>query len=342
MKQKIAHDAIIGVAAVDWVTLTTFNAYTHDRWASALVDRKLGKSTPAERGGYKGITLADGQIFMGLGRQGNLDHWMLVATGPQAQRTLLDLHQSSLLPREHVACTRIDIQITLLPRSGRPALIQLATDLNEGNLGPWKGRGRPQVRGFTSETGDTLYIGSPTSDKQIRVYDKKVKPKGARTMKLERYEVQYRRKMAESVFRRVVKYADRLDDVYMEANIKATMQPYPDGLLAQLAAWDRLENRHGEGVRLPEVEKQEGAEARWIRSIARAIKRACCQQGADGASARAVLMEALAVSVTEDVYADGTAFKLLSPDGEVLAPHEPKEAIDDALIVAYRDRIESD
>jgi DNA relaxase NicK len=105
-------------------------------------------------------------------------------------------------PKVHIS--RIDLQITVkydtsLPKEGR---YQYARAVHH-NKGLPTHRQRKIDTYFGSSGGDTIYLGSPSSDTRGRLYNKEKQSNDAGYERSWRYEVVYRNKMANSVFRRL-------------------------------------------------------------------------------------------------------------------------------------------
>jgi hypothetical protein len=170
--------------AIDWLTLTSYDGALA-RQGTALLLAIGNDPFPRKVIVYDGLAAdcEDGGAFVGVGEQMGKYHAMLQLSGG-----LADKHGPALIAGHEVGengnCSRVDLQITC---SGKIDLDQLAGDLT--------GRYRGQVTIYKTlqggQVGDTLYLGSPKSDKRIRIYHK---AGGTR------FECQYRRDYALSVF----------------------------------------------------------------------------------------------------------------------------------------------
>jgi hypothetical protein len=167
---------------MDWMTLTSYG----DKLARKGTAVLAGLPEPFSRKVicYDGLAAdaADGGCFVGQGEQNGRYHCMLQLSGALADRLgpmLIGGHETG----EGIGnISRIDLQITIAE--------QLDLDALAGAL---VGKIRSQVTIYRTlqggQVGDTLYIGSPKSDKRIRMYHK---AGGTR------FEVQYRRDYANS------------------------------------------------------------------------------------------------------------------------------------------------
>ena len=137
------------------------------------------------------------QAFLGGAEQAHIvhgkrvtsEHVLLQLSGADADLMLYDVMAVSGV---HAKCTRIDLQVTIpLPHYYSPgmAIMSLKT-------GSW-GRGRPpEVRLVEGGGGlDTVYIGSRSSNRLIRLYVKEVN--GERYL---RFEVEYRGDYASQIW----------------------------------------------------------------------------------------------------------------------------------------------
>lgn len=166
---------LVGEAACDWLTLTTFS---REEWAgmysyTVAVDQQQGKATRATRRMQYEGQAGDG-FFIGEGRQEGAPHWMMQASGARAHEVLrhaLEFHAG----RDDVRCTRIDLQCTseISPAGDLPAV---AEALRACPPEEWAQRGsRPRITYFSSESGaDTMYIGARKSPRFWRFYNKPI------------------------------------------------------------------------------------------------------------------------------------------------------------------------
>jgi hypothetical protein len=168
---------------LDWLTLTSYGDKLAQRGTAVLA----GMPDPFARKVicYDGLAAdgVDGGCFVGTGEQNGRYHCMLQLSGALADRLgpmLIGGHEVG----EGVGnISRIDLQVTIPEQLGLDALAAALV-----------GKIRSQVTIYRTlqggQVGDTLYIGSPKSDKRIRMYHK---AGGTR------FEVQYRRDYASSV-----------------------------------------------------------------------------------------------------------------------------------------------
>lgn len=166
---------LVGGAACDWLTLTTFDEKEYIAMQAYTVSADSMRRMPireATRMQYRGFS-GDGW-FVGEGRQDGMPHYMMQASGVRAQdclRYALQFHERGGL----VKCTRIDLQCTS-SSSFADDLPAIAEAIRSHPAGAFGGRGpRPKVTYFSSEDSqDTLYIGSRKSPRFWRFYNKPV------------------------------------------------------------------------------------------------------------------------------------------------------------------------
>lgn len=175
---------IVNAAAVDFLTLTSWNDRVMKRFEACLETHAIEPMREIRRMQYRG-TIAN-NVFVGWGEQGGHRHHMLQASGMDADIVapmLLDLPAK---------CTRIDLQVTVkLPKEFSPSY-------DAQKLRRWDGPGRSRkVTYMQSGDGfDTIYIGSRSSRRYIRLY---VKPDHEGVPHL-RFEIEYKRELAESLW----------------------------------------------------------------------------------------------------------------------------------------------
>lgn len=113
-----------------------------------------------------------------------------------------EAYLASLAVDENAAVTRVDLQATLWYNTYMP---EVAEDLGRRVAAVRNGRTTPRatyINGFGN--GDTMYIGAPSSDKRVRVYDKYKESGGDDNYRYAwRYEVQYRSTYAHQVLKSI-------------------------------------------------------------------------------------------------------------------------------------------
>lgn len=173
---------------LDWISLTTFSRDVFDSMVETAVSVVGERQWREQRiANYHGLT--NGSIWHGGGIQKGRSHFRLQVSGSDAR--LLEQHlQWSLAD---INCTRIDIQLTIdLPDNY--SADRVANDIHHG---VWPDGRRRKVRKYVNmgDGLDTIYIGSPKSEKQIRLYVKQ-----GENGRYLRFEAQYRGAAAEAVY----------------------------------------------------------------------------------------------------------------------------------------------
>jgi len=212
MTQK-QHECSVLDVGVDWFTVT-MRVGLRSRFAASKAERimcewedKGGERKATNRLGFVGDRI-DG-LFYGQ----KADTLMVIASGETAAK-----HADFFLPMgENV--TRLDLAVTLHDElAGRDwteiALAEVMKDarVEGGSLTTHRIAGTP--------TGRTLYIGSRSSDRYIRIYDKTAESPEAYAPTAWRWEIEYKRPRSGVVASRLVK--DGLSSRNILEHCKAT------------------------------------------------------------------------------------------------------------------------
>lgn len=173
-------EIIINKVQIDWITGTTFDAELWRDTVKQLQGHVNESPRPDNRGGYRGSS--GESIWYGQGTQQEQEHFMIVASGAGSPAAFPDI-------ASRLKVTRLDIQVTI----ELPDWYKSRALVDTLRYGKWPGRRRVIPMREDGKGGTTVYIGSPTSDKMIRIY-----VKGEYYL---RYEIQYRRGYAEDAAR---------------------------------------------------------------------------------------------------------------------------------------------
>lgn len=176
-------EIVVNKPMVDWLTSTTFEEDVWMRSIKQIATRDPYESKPRNKGGYKGVQ--EGQVFYGQGTQKDVPHYIITVSGGSSDRVYREI-----IPGFEVK--RIDLQVTVEKPDGynhRDVVRVLRS-------GHWNGRRRKVPMREDGDGGSTVYIGSPKSDKLIRLYVKE--------RLFLRFEVQYRRMYARDAARIVL------------------------------------------------------------------------------------------------------------------------------------------
>jgi hypothetical protein len=167
------------------LTLTTFEPKQADGLRYLFRDTR-----EAKRMQYVGVEDGNLNWFIGKAKQNYEDHWMFQASGEAADVAFDPICDNWVAYDWSV--TRIDLQITI-PLPAYYQSRQLYDDIEA-----WSGDGRPRRPSLvqSGDGNDTVYIGSRTSNRFIRIY---VKPldEGKKALRM---EVEYKRELAHRVF----------------------------------------------------------------------------------------------------------------------------------------------
>lgn len=162
----------------------------------AGIDWSMGRV--ASRMGYRGKAVDSS--FLGLGPIGM---W-LVVSGPEAERGL-----DAVLP-SGARVTRVDIALTVRLESDSPTMAREVRQQAMRHRRKIDERHREQVTFYTSTGGgETVYLGAPSSDRRLRVYDKWRESGDDSFKHCWRFELQYRHERAEQIFRGAQAASDR-------------------------------------------------------------------------------------------------------------------------------------
>jgi hypothetical protein len=165
-------------AYIDYLRLASW-----DDSQALLITGELRRSIPKWRNGfwlqYKGWY--GDTSFYGVGEQNKQRHYVFRTAG-NSSSVLFDLADKF----DAVYCTRIDVQVTIkLPPQYNPFKIYLDHKYN----------GRAGVTVLDGPTGSTIYFGSRTSDKFLRLYEKQYEDG-----KYLRLEFEFKGKLARAVY----------------------------------------------------------------------------------------------------------------------------------------------
>lgn len=172
MKQGKRGGFIVNRVACDWVTLTTSERYVYNEFVQMVGESVDWKATSSQkRLQYSGIG-GDG-FFYGVGIQDGSPHYMMILSGLLAGQLLPVWagRQSARLCN----CTRFDIQITIPKNWKERETSGIGRDiLARQREGTSRTGAALSVKMVVSDRAndDTVYLGSRTSDRFIRIYDK--------------------------------------------------------------------------------------------------------------------------------------------------------------------------
>lgn len=229
-KKRDDKAVIFEKVAIDFLSLTTYDADVYTEWVRLVKEMQLGIPTMAAFAQYAGVSYDD-SVKVVTGSQDGKPHFMLTAAGANADILARAYVLEDELCKRVTKCTRIDIQITRKPLEDRPRLSQIAQAYQAGTLGEFQGRGRPKVYAYAGDDGDTLYIGSGQSEQLIRIYDKRITTNKGAAFMGERTELQLRASRAESIWGRLMEGVPRFRESPLKGALKAALEKFPPFLV---------------------------------------------------------------------------------------------------------------
>lgn len=184
-------------SGVDWITATqhlTKRKQSFREIGEGLLNADnaaLYKIVPAKRFGFTGWQ--GDRYFYGV--RGN--ECMLMVSGSRADMLVSDI------VKEASNISRLDVQVTVFTGSDKANLAKHGF-AHLARLHHGRGRKSGSTLITKQPTGDSLLIGSRRSDAYARLYDKGVESKKAEAKTLWRYEVEFKRRLANRVANHIV------------------------------------------------------------------------------------------------------------------------------------------
>lgn len=309
---------IIGEGALDWFTITTYDGDQMTIAENELI-KAYGRQfeTVSISGGYIGIKYADYVVLLQKNTR-EATHFVIHASAIHSDVLLRRFITTEGFDITRWKCTRIDIQLTLYKRPRRRSLNSIGTDLKNGKFGKISNRRKIDVDLRSSETGDTIYIGSPKSEKRRRIYTKFLTNDNGDNEELERYEIQYRHLTAVNILKKVISEGAEGISVNIQRLIKGDASILPAKFISLLAIDKFQPKLKGVIVNRARKESKTTNTTKWLRSLRYAILKACNQEGENGRYCRETIMEALVISITENPIEAWTNYKLVNGYGEIV------------------------
>lgn len=205
---------IVGRAAFDWLTITTYQIEPYVDAMRCLHIVGDDKPVPSQTMQYKGMYTK--HYFYGEGEQAGEKHYYVRVSGALAQHFVDLAHPQGWLGAFRPS--RADLQIT----GTMPAdvdLPALARWLREQPIEDWRATGgaRPRVDCRDNEDKlDTIYIGGRSSRRMQRIY---VKP--VIGQRLLRWEVEYKKELARQVYEQMVRHGTGVLAAFMAGEMDA-------------------------------------------------------------------------------------------------------------------------
>lgn len=195
---------IINKGACDYLRTTTFDSDMMEKMAKIFQTMSINMpiKSLAKNMQYVGYRIE--QLYLGKGKQRGQQNMMLEASGATAEDVIKEyreLDRCDLLP---IGVPRLDVQFTIERIETDENLSALGNRIREMQelhiKNPAK---RPKIRlrdNSKIENDNTVYVGSRTSDRMVRIYDKKINNK-----EYIRYEIEYHDKVAGSAFNELMR-----------------------------------------------------------------------------------------------------------------------------------------
>ena len=319
MKRKtIIKELIFGSVACDYFTITTYSLDTFRDWEAIVERMKMGEPTAKAYSQYKGSVWGNDVELMG-GVQADKAHYLFTCKGANADVALRHMAAWGFGAPESVSCTRFDIQITLTPKPNRPTLMDIVSMAEKGQISPFKGKGKPTIWGWAKDGKHTLYMGSNESDCQGVVYDKLVQRKGGVETVAERYEVRFRGRRSEVLWRKVMVTNLYFSDKPMRDALLGHIDRLPVELKAFFAVGD-TEAIEGDPWVVERTEKGPPNGYGWLMSLPDAIVRIASDKTEFGEEVRRMLIECYIRSVEGRNPSRTDDWAIVSPRGRVYSP----------------------
>lgn len=235
---------ILNVPMCDYLRVTTWDWETYVSIATEVVHAMHGDlGRPGRVMQYEGNSYAHG--FHGQGEQNGRPHYLAQLSGMFAD----ELYQPVTSHKPVV--TRVDYQITI----EKPTWYDARKFCDKLRAEPWPNR-RRKITLIDGGGDDTVYIGSRTSDRFIRIYVKHER--------YLRYEVEYKGERA----RRAVYLANGTGKAALLSGELAKM-PQTDTVLKFVAALDAAGVDVKVTIADPDIERK----VAWLRSLIPTIRK---------------------------------------------------------------------
>lgn len=308
---------ILGDGAIDYLSVTTYDKDQANRLQEILNTEYWTSNETHSVNSYIGWKYAE-YVFMGAGRQQNKSHYMMIATALHSDVLFRLMATDSVIKMDKWSTTRIDLQVTLPEKKRATRLGTIGLNLQNGKYGAISNRRKIAVKTIIGETGDTIYIGSPKSEKQRRIYKKVLTDIHDNVRDFQRYEIQFRHATAQSISNKI-RQGSILDlSTNIQRIVKGDLSLLPEKFTSKLSFHTWQPKMIGEVVNRARKESKTTNVTKWIRSIMYALLKGCMQEGFNGRFCRETLLWVLVVAVTENLTEKSETWKLLSGEGEVV------------------------
>lgn len=234
-------------AYVDYLRLGSWDLKAYTNAASAMMQWRPGWKAGSFLQ-YHGHKLDS--LFFGTAKQREKSHYLIQCSGGLSQTLLDDPALAVLLSHESFYCTRIDLQKTL----------PLPEWWNVRDIADSLGADGVKHSFIESDTGSTLYVGSRTSDKFIRVYTKSL------DREYLRFEYELKGQLARAVFGGIFQDGTRsINAVYNSLLVNQRVPQY-------LKSYYLDPEVETVDVRVPEKQHEMAKKLEWLLSLEDTIR----------------------------------------------------------------------
>lgn len=197
-------EIIVNAPAADWLTLTTYSEFDKETMFAAARSVGNGRVRAGRWLQYEGERGDD--YFIGQGEQLGSGHYAMWVSGSAANDAARLFRELAPADKDDtLRCTRFDVQLTCeRKRAKSPNLLALGVALRRLLPDQWPRGARPGVTFWSSDQGDTLYLGDRKSDWMLRIYDKPIDDRA-----FIRFENEYKAARARSLWRAYIERGDQ-------------------------------------------------------------------------------------------------------------------------------------
>lgn len=317
-RRQAERGSIVLSPAVDYLTMTTRNTEQYTLVREWIVNRANGKKPKNAKSFMFAIENVDFASY-GEGMHNNEPIYTVSINGADSDALMAYLVLNSTFNSDMWNYPRCDIQLTV-PNVRTLRLIEIALLYEKGELGEFADlKATAKVRGWTSATGDSLYVGAPTSMLQIRIYDKLVVI-DEQEHKYERFECQLRDDYANAIMARLFKNRSQYDRTVILQSLKYYHNRLPLLLQSHLSQAEHLSNAVAIRPEPVTTDTQERAKVRWALSLKRTLYDLAREDSHDGYRVRQMLVSVLVEAMDPDPYLAHDDWRLVNGDGYTLDP----------------------
>jgi hypothetical protein len=313
---EAGREVVVGEAAIDWLTLTTYSSDLFDKLTDCLTTLYGKSEMKVKLQGYVGLQY-DGNIKLLAGWQKKQPHYMLLVSAYHADQLFRFIRKQTNIPIEEMNCTRVDVQVTERPKRARQRLQKIGLEIEQEKYGQLKNRRAVNVRTISSNTGDTIYLGSPKSEKMVRIYDKHLVTEGGVNRKMERYEIQFKGATAQSVYAKMFGGGVAYLSLTLATIIKGDYELLPVEIQNKLALRKWKSSVVGTLITRAISTPQESNRLKWLRRMVKAIVAACNEPFPHGQIAMEFLLSVIIPILTGNPLENLEGWHLMDDSGNL-------------------------